>query len=325
MKRRELLGLLGGAALWPLPASAQRSMPVIGFLAGGSSASNQPQLSAFWEGMDSSGFAAGRNVAVEYRWAEGHDDLLPGMAAELVRQHAAVIVAGGSEKAVKAAQRATATIPIVFVSGSDPVRSGFVTNLSQPDGNITGLSLAAPELLAKRFEVLHKIAPRLSNFTALVNPDNSNIDVQLQYLTDSTRRTGIPVPVVNASKESDLGAAFDEIARRRVTGLVVANDGFLNSQRDLMIAQTTRLAIAAAFGNQEFVAAGGLVSYGPSSIDAYRQAGTYAGRILNGEKPADLPVQNPIESELAINLKTAKSLGLNIPPAVLNSADQVIE
>jgi putative tryptophan/tyrosine transport system substrate-binding protein len=325
MKRRELLGLLGGAAIWPLSASGQRSMPVIGFLANGSFASNQPQLSAFREGMDLNGFADGRNVAVEYRWAEGHDDLLPGMATELARQDAAVIVAGGSEKAVKAAQRATRTIPIIFVSGSDPVRSGFVTNPDHPDGNITGFSLAAPELLAKRFEVLHKIAPQVSTFAALVNPDNPNIEVQLRYLTDSTRRTGIAVQVVNASKESDLGPAFDEIAQRRVAGLVVANDGFLNSQGDLLIAQTTRFAIAAAFGNQELVTAGGLVSYGPSSIDAYRQAGTYAGRILNGEKPADLPVQNPIEFELAINLKTARSLGLNIPPALLATADQVIE
>jgi putative ABC transport system substrate-binding protein len=325
MKRRELLGLLGGAAIWPLSAGAQQSVPVLGFLSSGSSASNQPQLSAFWEGMESSGFANGRNVAAAYRWAEGHDDLLPGMANELMRQNAAVIVAGGGEKAVRAAQRATAAIPIVFVSGSDPVRSGFVTNLSQPDGNITGLSLAAPELLAKRFEVLHKIAPQLSNFAALVNPDNPNIEVQLRYLMDSTRRTGIPVQVVNASKESDIGPAFEEIAQRRVTGLVVANDGFLNSRCDLLIAQTARLAIAAAFGNQEFVAAGGLVSYGPSSIDAYRQAGTYTGRILNGEKPADLPIQNPLEFELAVNLKTARSLGLNIPPALLATADQVIE
>ena len=168
MKRRELLGLLGGAAIWPVLTSAQQSMRVIGFLAHGSSASNKPQLSAFQEGLEQNGFADGRNVAVAYRWAEGHDDLLPGMASELVRQDAAVIVAGGGDKAVKAAQRATAVIPIVFVSGSDPVRSGFVTNVSQPDGNITGLSLAAPELLAKRFEVLHKIAPQVSNFAALV-------------------------------------------------------------------------------------------------------------------------------------------------------------
>jgi putative ABC transport system substrate-binding protein len=325
MKRRELLGLLGGAAIWPLSTSAQQSLRVVGFLSSGSSASNQPQLSAFREGMDVNGFADGRNVTVAYRWAEGHDDRLPGMAAELGRRDAAVIVAGGSEKAVKAAQRATGAIPIVFVSGSDPVRSGFVTNLDHPDGNITGFSLAAPELLAKRFEILHKIAPQFSNFAALVNPDNPNIDVQLRYLMDSTRRTGIPVQVINAGKEPDLGPALDDIAERRVTGLVVANDGFLNSQRDLLIAQTARLKIAAAFGNQEFVTTGGLMSYGPSSIDAYRQAGAYVGRILNGEKPADLPVQNPIEFELTINLKTARSLGLNIQPALLATADQVIE
>ena len=300
-------------------------MPVIGFLNSASLAANRPQVSAFWEGMELAGFAEHRNVMVDYRWGEGHDDLLPSLASDLVRHDVTVIVAGGGDKAVMAAKRATATIPIVFICGSDPVRSGFVTSLNQPDDNMTGLSLATPELLAKRFELLHELAPQLSNFAALVNPENSNIAVQLQYLKDSTRRTGIPVPIVNASKDAEFGAAFDELARRRVTALVVANDGFLNSQRDLLLALTARLGVAAAFGNQELVAAGGLMSYGPSSIDAYQQAGTYVGRILKGEKPADLPVQNPIEFELAINLKTARSLGLDIPQSLIATADQVIE
>jgi putative ABC transport system substrate-binding protein len=325
MKRRELLGILGGAAIWPLSARAQQSAPVIGFLHNASLAANRPQVSAFWEGMELTGFAEHRNVAVEYGWAEGHDDLLPGLASNLVRQNVKVIVAGGGDNAVMAAKRATATIPIVFISGSDPVRSGFVASLSHPGDNITGLSLATPELLAKRLEILHKLAPQLASLAALVNPENPNIEVQLQYLADTARRIGIPIPVVNATQEADIGPALDELAQRGVTALAVANDGFLNSQRDRLLALTTRLRIAAAFGNQEFVAAGGLMSYGPSSVDAYQQAGTYAGRILKGEKPADLPVQNPIAFELAINLKTAKSLGLTVPTALLATADQMIE
>jgi putative ABC transport system substrate-binding protein len=299
-------------------------MPVIGFLHDASIAANRPQMSAFWEGMQVAGFSEHRNVAAEYRWAEGHDELLPGLAIDLARQNVAVIVAGG-ERAVMAAKGATGTIPIVFVSGADPVRSRFVASQSHPGGNTTGLSLASPELLAKRFELLHEFAPQLTNIAALVNLENANIDVQLRYLTDSTRRIGIPVRVVSAAGQAGVVPAFDAIAQDRVTALVVANDGFLNSQRDPLLALTTRLSIAAAFGNQEFVAAGGLMSYGPSSVDAYRQAGTYTGRILNGENPADLPVQNPIESELVLNLKTAKSLGLNIPPALIAAADQVIE
>ncbi len=200
MKRRELLGILGGAAIWPLSARARQAVPVIGFLQNASFTANRPQVSAFWEGAELTGFADHRNVTAEYRWAEGHDDLLPDLASDLVGQDVSVIVAGGGDSAVMAAKRATATIPIVFISGSDPVRSGFVTSLNQPDDNITGLSLATPELLAKRFEVLHELAPQLSSFAALVNPENSNIAVQLRYLMDSTRRTGIPVPTVNASQ-----------------------------------------------------------------------------------------------------------------------------
>jgi len=326
MKRRDLLGLLCGAAFfWPLAARAQQSLPLIGFLHDASLNDNRPQVSAFWEGMVAAGFGENRNVAVDYRWTEGRDELLPALATDLVRRDIAVLVTGGGIEAVAAAKRATATIPIVFVTSADPVGSGIIASLSDPGGNVTGVSLAAPELLAKRLEVLHKIVPQLTNITALVNPENPNFAVQRQYLADSAKRLGIQIPVVNATKEADIGPIFDDLAQRQVAALVVANDGFLNSQRDQLLALTAHLKLAAAFGNQEFVAAGGLVSYGPSSIDAYQQAGTYAGRILKGEKPADMPVSNPIEFELAVNLRTAKSLGLTIPPVLLATADQVIE
>jgi putative ABC transport system substrate-binding protein len=323
MRRRELLGLLGSAALWPLAARAQQPMPVIGFLHNASFTDTRSQVSAFWAGMEQASFAERRNIAVEYRWADGRSERLPSLAMDLVRQDVAVIVVGG-DNSITAAKRATGTIPIVFVSGSDPVRSGIVASLSHPGGNITGVSVASSELLAKRLEVFHELAPRLS-VTALVNPRNSNIAVQLQYLTETAKRIGILIQMVNASGEADFGPAVEEIAQRRHAGLLVANDGFLNSQRDRLVALTTRYAIPAAFGNREFVEAGGLMSYGPSLVEAYRQAGNYVGRILKGEESADLPVQHPIEFELVINRKTANSLGLKIPATLFAVANEVIE
>ncbi len=324
LSRRELLGLLGSAALWPRAARAQQPMRVIGFLHSGSVTAARPEVSAFWQGMNEAGFAEHRNVTVEYRWADGHDELLPMLAADLVRLGAAAIFAGGS-RSVMAAQRATATVPIVFVAASDPVRSGFVASLDYPAGNITGVSLASPELLAKRFQFLHQLAPSLMSVAALVNPETPNIDVQLQYLNDESKRVGIHTQVVNASGETDFAAALDVIAQRQEDALVVANDGFLNSQRDRLVALATHDGIPAAFANREFVEAGGLMSYGPSLIEAYQQAGIYVGRILKGEKAADLPVENPLELELAINAKAAKSLGLEIPPALLATASEVIK
>ncbi len=325
MRRRELLGLLGGAAFLPLAAPAQQPAPVIGFLHGASLTSVRRQVSAFWEGMEQGGYSEHRNIEVEYSWAEGRYELLPRLAMDLVHHDVAVIVAGGGDNSIIAAKRATETIPIVFVSGSDPVRSGFVASLSHPSGNITGVTVAFTELLAKRFEILHALAPQFASIAALVNPMSPNIAVQLQYLADTARRTGTSVHIVNASGEADFGPALDEIARRREAALLVANDGFLNSQQDRLVALTTRYAIPAAFGNREFVEAGGLMSYGPSLIAAYRQAGVCVGRILKGEKTAELPVQQPFEFELAINLKIAKSLGLKIPPALLSTADEVID
>jgi putative ABC transport system substrate-binding protein len=324
LSRRALLGLLGSAALWPRAARAQQPMPVIGFLHSGSMTATHPQVSVFLQGMNEAGFAEYRNVTVEYRWADGHDELLPMLAADLVRLGAAVIFAGGSQS-VMAVQRATATVPIVFVAASDPVRSGFVTSLDYPAGNITGISLASPELLAKRFQLLHQFAPSLMSVAALVNPEAPNIDVQLQYLNDESKRVGIHMQVVSASGEADFAAALGAIAQRREDALIVANDGFLNSQRDRLVALVTHDGIPAAFANREFVEAGGLMSYGPSLIEAYQQAGIYVGRVLKGEKAADLPVENPLELELAINAKAAKSFGLEIPPALLAAASEVIK
>jgi putative tryptophan/tyrosine transport system substrate-binding protein len=325
MRRRRLLGLLGSAAFWPLTAPAQQAMPVIGFIHEGSSAGTRPEVSAFSDGTKQAGFAEHSNLAIEYRWAEGHDELLAGLAKDLVRRDVAVIAAGGGANAVIAAKRATASIPIVFVSDSDPVRSGFVSNLDHPEGNVTGVSLADAELLAKRLEVLHELVPQVTSITALVNPWNPNMAVQLQYVNDQAARIGIPIQIINVYQDAELEPTLDQIAHRRDAALLVANDGFLNSERDRLIALTTRYAIPAAFGNREFVEAGGLMSYGPSLVDAYRQAGIYAVRILKGEKPADLPIANTVTFELVINRKTAKSLGLKIPSALLAVTDGVIE
>lgn len=323
MRRRELLGVLGSAVFWPHAVRAQQAMPSIGFLHNMSFTIARSQVSAFWDGMQRVGFVE-RNIAVEYRWAEERSELLPSLALDLVRQGVAVIVAGGADNSVMAAERATGTIPIVFILGSDPVRSRIVESLSHPGRNITGVSVDTPELLAKRLEVLNKFAPKLS-ITALVNPENPNIGVQLQYVADTSNRSGILIEIVNATGEADFGRALDQVVQRREAALLVANDGFLNSQLDRLVAVTTRYAIPGAFGNREFVEAGGLMSYGPSLVEAYRQAGTYVGRILKGERSADLPIQHPVEFELVINLKTANSLGFKVPPALLAAADEVVE
>jgi putative ABC transport system substrate-binding protein len=319
-----MLGLLGGAALWPRAAPAAEPLPVIGFLHGGSMAATRAEVAAFWQGLNQAGFAEHRTITAEYRWADGHDELLPTLAADLVHLGAAIIVAGGAHS-ITAAKRATQTIPVVFVSASDPLRSGIVADVSRPGGNVTGISLASPELLAERFQFLHRLVPSLTSAVALVNPEAPNIDVQLQYLSDESKRVGVRIEVIDASGETDFATALNAIAERHEAALVVANDGFLNGRRDRLVAATIQDRIPAAFANREFVEAGGLMSYGPSLIEAYRQAGTYVGRILKGERAADLPVQNPLELELAINAKIAKSLGIEIPPALMAAASEVIK
>lgn len=324
MMRRKVLSLLGGAAFCPFTARAQQPTQLIGFLHNASFADARSEVAAFWQGMNQAGFSEHRNIEVDYSWAEGNYELLPRLATDLLRQGVEVILAGGNSSA-SAAKRATGSTPIVFVSSLDPVSSGFAARLDHPGDNMTGVSVAFSDLLAKRLEFLHQLAPQLMNVTALLNSTDTNFAVQLQYLTEEATRIGAQIRIADASGKTDFEAIVDEIARRRDTALLVANDGFLNSQQDRLISLTAQYAIPTAFGNREFAEAGGLMSYGPSLIAAYRQAGDYVSRILKGEKASDLPIQHPVEFELVVNLKTAKSMHLEIPPALLASVDDVIQ
>jgi putative ABC transport system substrate-binding protein len=319
--RRAVLGLVGGAVLLPGVGRTQPLSPVIGFLHDGSPARASPLMSAFWRALNRAGFVENRNIAVTYRWGEGHDERLPALALDLCRQDIAILVAGGA-RSVAAASQATDKIPIIFVAASDPAGSGF--DLDRPEGNITGVSVASPELLAERFRTLLKIAPTLRSAMALVNPQALNIDVQLQYLHDETKRRGIYLQLLNASGQPDFAAALEVIEQRQQDALLVANDAFLNSGRDRLVAVTRTSKLPAAFANREFVEAGGLMSYGPNFIEAYEQAGDYVGRILKGEKPAELAIQHPLEMEVALNIQVAKELGLEIPPALRAAAGEVI-
>jgi putative ABC transport system substrate-binding protein len=307
--------------LSPGVGRTQQLSPVIGFLHDGSPTLASPLVSSFWRALNRAGFAENRNIAVTYRWAEGHDERLPALARDLCRQNIAILVAGGA-RSVAAARQATDKIPIIFVAASDPPGSGF--DLDRPEGNATGVSVASPELLAERFQTLLKLAPTLRSVMALVNPKALNIDVQLQYLRDAAKRRGIYLQLLDASGESDFAAALAVIEQRQQDALLVANDAFLNSGRDRLVAATRAGKLPAAFANREFVEAGGLMSYGPSFIEAYEQAGDYAGRILKGEKPAELAIQHPLEMEVALNIEAAEALGLQIPPALRTAAGEVI-
>ena len=301
---------------------AQPSAPVIGFLHYGSPSRAGSLVSAFWQGLNQAGFLENRNIAAVYGWGEGHDERLPALALDLLQHGASIIVAGGAAS-VAAARRSTATTPIVFVAASAPAGDGF--DLNHPQGKTTGISLATPDLLAERFRALLKLVPAVRSVAALVNPQTPNIEVQLQYLADEAKRRGISTEIINASAEVEFAAALGEIAQRRQDALLVANDGFLNGGRARLVAVSTTTRMPAAFANRQFVEAGGLLSYGPSLTAAYRQAGAYVGRILKGEKPVDLPIENPFEMELALNAKAAASLGLQIPPELLAAASEVIK
>jgi putative ABC transport system substrate-binding protein len=328
MKRRDFISLLGGAATaWPLAARGEEpTPPVVGFLHSGPAASNAHLVDAFLRGLTEAGYVEARNVAVEYRWAEGHYDRLPGLALELVRRPAAVIF-GGAPPAAMAAKAATTTIPIVFVSGDDPVKSGLVETLNRPEGNVTGISLfSGSQLGAKHIELLHELAPAASTVALLANPDNTTqTQAQTELTEAAARRFGLRLHVLNASTVSDLDRAFATLAELRIGGLVVGGDPFFTSQRDRLIALAARRAMPAIYNLRQFVTAGGLMSYGSSITDAYRQAGIYSGRILKGARPSDLPVMLPTKFELAVNLKTAKDLGLEVPPTLLARADEVSE
>jgi putative tryptophan/tyrosine transport system substrate-binding protein len=326
MRRRAFITLLGGAAALPLAAGAQQPvMPVVGLLGGHTSSEWRPFIVAFNLGLNETSFVEGQNVRIEYRWAEGHYDQLPALAADLVRSRVNVIVAVGGVNSAVAAKAATQDIPIIFLTGRDPVELGFVKSFNRPDGNLTGINLQNAELEPKRLDLLRELVPNASTIAILINPDNKNHQSRVDAMGVAVRAGGQQVVVVGAAADRDFEAAFVTLAQRRAGALIVSPDPFLDSHRDRLVTLTARHAIPAMYQWREFVQAGGLVSYGTSLADAHRQLGNYAGKILQGTKPADLPVVQPTKFELVINLKTAKALGLDVPPTLLALADDVIE
>jgi putative ABC transport system substrate-binding protein len=326
MKRREFITLVGGVAAWPLAARAQQQpMPVVGFLNASSPGPLRQQIVAFREGLKVSDYVEGQNVAVEYRWAEGQYDRLPALVADLVRQQVSVIVSGGGAPAVLAAKAATTTIPIVFSAGADPVGLGVVASLNRPGGNITGVYQFTSGLEAKRLGLLHEMVPKVTSIAVLVNPNFSDAENQLRDAQEAAARLGVQLVVVRANAESDFDAAFSTLVRQRAGALLVCSSPFFNGRREQIVVLAARHAVPAIFEWRDFAAAGGLMSYGTSLADAYRQVGVYAGQILRGAKPVDLPVVQSTRFELVINLSTAKALGIEVSPTLLARADEVIE
>jgi putative ABC transport system substrate-binding protein len=329
MKRREFIAGLGSAAAtWPLAARAQRrAVPVIGFL--GSESPDQlfaVRLGAFHQGLSESGFVEGRNVVIEYRWANGQYNRLPGLAADLVRHQVDVIVAMSAAPAVLAAKTATAIIPIVFLSGIDPVEAGLVASLSRPGGNLTGVALLDVELGPKRLELLHEVVPTATSIGVLVNPANAIVTERFSKdIEAAAHRLGLQVHLLRASNDGEIDEAFAKLSQLRVGALMIGPFGYFMSRNEQLSALSLRHAIPTIFESREFAAAGGLMSYGGRGTDGSRIAGSYAGRILKGEKPADLPVQQATKVELILNLKTAKMLGITVPLPLLGRADEVIE
>jgi putative tryptophan/tyrosine transport system substrate-binding protein len=326
MNRRAFITLLGGAvAAWPLAARAQQAaMPVIGFLNSASPGPYASNVAAFRQGLKEAGYVDGHNVAVEYRWADGQYDRLPAMAAELIRRPVAVIAATSTPAAL-AAQKATTVIPIVFTTSSDPVHLGLVASLSRPSGNVTGVTQLNVEVAPKRVELLHELVPAATVIALLVNPTNPNAGTVASDLQAAARARGLRSDVLHASTEREIESAFATLSRLHADGLVIGPDVFFNTRTEQLAALAVRHAVPAIYHNREFVASGGLMSYAGSIADSYRHAGLYTGRILKGEKPAELPVQQATKVELIVNLKAAKALGLTVPLALLGRADEVIE
>jgi ABC-type uncharacterized transport system substrate-binding protein len=328
MKRRVFITLLGGAAAscvsWPRTARAQQpGLPVIGFLRNAAAASSAHFVGAFQRGLSEAGFVEGQNVAIDYRWAEDQPDRLPAIAAELVQRRAAVIVATGI--AMPALKAATATIPIVFVTGYDPVRTGFVTSLSRPGGNVTGVVFTITDLVAKRLGLLHELAPKAAVIAALLDPSQLDVDVELREAEAAGRALGRQILIVKATSDREFKTAFATIMQAGAGALLVGGSPVFINQRRQLVALTIRHALPVSFPTRDYPDAGGLMSYGPSIADAYRRAGTYAGRIIKGERPSDLPVELASKFDLVINLATAKAIDFEIPPTLLARADEVIE
>ena len=330
MRRREFITLLGGAAapslLWPLAAHAQQpALPVIGFLYSQSSAGSVESLRGFRQGLKDAGFLEGDNVAIEFRWADNQTDLLPAMAAELVRRRVAVLTAMDSPSALPA-RSASTTIPIVFSVGEDPVKLGLVTSLARPGGNLTGVNFFAAELTSKRLELLRELVPGAARVAVLVNPANAEItEPTLRDIETAARAMGLQIRILNAATGREIDAAFATLARERVDAIFVSSGPFFNARRVQLALLAGRYGVPAIFTGRQYAQAGGLMSYGASLTDAWRQAGVYAGRILKGAKPADLPVLQSTKFELVINAATARMLGLDVPPTLIARADEVIE
>ena len=327
MNRREFITLFGGTAVaWPLAARAQQpTMPVVGWLGSGLRQPTAHNVDAFHRGLAENGYVEGRNVAIEYRWAEGEYDRLPSLAVELVARHVTVLFAGSIAGAILAAKAATTTIPIVFASGDDPIKAGLVASLNRPGGNVTGASYFASTLESKRLEMLHELMPAAALVAVLVNPRYSEIERQLEDIETATRALGMQITILQAGSEPEINAAFRALVERRAAALLVASDGFLFSRRSQLLALASYHALPAVYNDRGYVESGGLMSYGSSPRNAYRQAGVYVGQILKGAKPGDLPVPLPTKFELVINLRAARTLGLDVPPTLLATADEVID
>ena len=325
MRRRELILLLSSAMTAASGLRAQqKAMPVIGFLASASPGPNATNLAALRQGLSEAGYVEGQNVAIEYRWAEGDFDRLPALAADLVGRGVDVIVTSGGNSSALAAKNATSSIPIVFIAGGDPVEEGLVASLARPGGNLTGVTIFAVELLGKQVELISELAPEARTLAKLVNPNFPSAERDIRAVQEAARAKGLQLRILKASTESDIDAAFASLVDLKVGGLLVGDPTYFG-RREQIVALAARYAVPTIYDFRIYVAAGGLISYGTSQTDTYRNVGTYVGKILKGARPADLPVQQPATFELVVNLKTAKALGLTVPPSILARADEVIE
>lgn len=327
MKRRDFLAAFAAAGLrgWRLARAQQKARPVIGYLNSNSAEQTAPLLAAFRAGLKEAGYVEGDNVAIEFRWAEGHYDRLPALAADLVARKVDLIATSGGPPSARAAKNASSTIPITFVVGTDPVELGLVASLARPGGNLTGVSMLMTELNAKRLELLSKLVPQARVIALLVNPNYPGAERIIKDVREAARDKGLQLDVLKAGTEGEIDATFTTLVQRHIDALVVGNDSFFDSRRDQLVALSARDAVPALYDSRQFPDSGGLMSYGTSLTSVYLQHGIYAGKILNGAKPAELPVQQPTKFELVINLKTAKALGLAVPQLLLAQADEVIE
>jgi putative ABC transport system substrate-binding protein len=324
MRRREFIALLGSAVAWPIALHAQQQMPAIGFLHSAAAEPNADMVKAFRKGLFDTGFVEGQNVTIEFRWANNQSDQLPELAADLVHHNVKVIATPGSTPAALAAKATTTTIPIVFATGADPVGVGLVASLNHPGNNITGIGFETVEITGKAFELLHELLPK-AHITLLIYPNSAFSEAATKKIQGSAASLGIQVDLLNASTDSELDAAFASVARQAGSAIMLGPDPSYTSRRVQIVSLAARYAVPAMYIAREFTEAGGLISYGPDLANAYREAGTYAGRILKGEKPADLPVALPTKFDMVVNLKTAKSLGVAVPDRLLALADEVIE